>query len=80
MEMYKNKQENEIELKKMYHDLKNLELIVDACRKRESNLEKVEEYIYKMQQYFEGEKSINTRNEILDILLMDIKKQCDAKK
>lgn len=79
MEIYKKKNEQEIELKKMYHDIKNLELLVGAYQVKGIDTKEVKEYIKKMKDYFSLEQDISTGNEILDLFLRDISSECTEK-
>ena len=79
MQSYQEKREVEVELKKMYHDIKNLELLVSAYKEKGMNTEEVDIYIGKMKEYFTPADCISTGNEILDIFLRENQKECKEK-
>ena len=80
MEVYQEKRQAEIELRKMHHDIRNMQLLVRAYKEKGVNTEEIDSYIKKMEDYFSVKNPISTGNEILDIFLRETEKECEQKK
>lgn len=77
IEAYQKQRETELELRKMYHDIKNLGLLVEAYREKGVDTKEADKYIEKIQAYGAVlAQDITTGNEIMDIFFKEKQKEC----
>lgn len=74
---YKQINDYKKQVRRVYHDLKNLVLVAEALDNKKAR----ENYLISLNEYFIGfDKKIHTGNEILDLIIDEKEKICDAKK